>query len=256
MASPQVVDQIRQLSEMMEQIVTVLPQEDPFQPAGEEKPAAPFLFEMKILLELLLALKESGWIIDIERPGGRIKFVRSPGKKATASFFRLSKDGTKRQITQGTRVKDPYDRPRAPDICLQDGDTGLEPTYKDVLALWDAKLRGKRETAAERRVTDAEFRSFAMIRKWLQPPLPGNDVLGEFPPAFSVCALITNGKKPTEPAAVLLDEGVSVVATYAGVQSAIWPTRQEHITAQNKKALTKKSGQKTEDSARLPSSLP
>ena len=242
MAPPSLVDQIHELSERLRHIVAVLPQEDPFRLPTGRKPAESFLFEMKILLELLYALKQAGWTIDIERPGGEIRFVRAPAKKSTASYFRISKDGTTRQITQGTKVADRHGKERAPNICLQAGMAGMAPTYQDVLALWDAKLHGIAGTVHEGPITDAEFRSFAMVRSWLAPPLPGNDGLADWPPAFTVCALISNGKKPTEPAEVLLEAGVSVVENYTGTNSPTWPTRQQHIDSQNKKGLAKKIG--------------
>ena len=70
-----------------------------------------------------------------------------------------------------------------------------------------------------------------MVRAWLNPPLPGKDPLGEWPEAFSVCALISNGRRPTEPEGVLIEAGVSVVEHFRGANTPAWPSRAEHIAA-------------------------
>src|SRR2546429_237011 len=98
MAPASLVDQIRDLSGILGQILPLLPQEDLFRQPPGKKLAPSFLFEMKVLLGLLYSLKQAGWTIDIERPGGHLRFVRAPAKKNTASYFRVSKYGANREI--------------------------------------------------------------------------------------------------------------------------------------------------------------
>ncbi len=213
------------------EIAAHLPNEDPLRPPSGKKNAPSFLFEIKVLLDMLSALKRAGWTIAVERRSGRIRLVRGPAPKSTGSFFRITRAESTFQITQGTQVKDRHGEPRAPDICLLLGSAGEQPTFCDVLALWDAKLRGKTGRITEDRISDGEFRSFAMVRSWLAPPLPSGDHLAGWPPAFSVCALISNGRRPTEPIGVLFEAGVSVVEQYAGANTSAWPSRQDHINA-------------------------
>jgi hypothetical protein len=143
MASASLVDQVDAMSKRLKQIARLLPNEHPLRSPKGQKNAPAFLFEFKILLEMLRALKQAGWTITVERRDGQIRFARAPRSKSTSSFFRIVKAGTAFQVTQGTQVADRHGEPRAPDICLQAGQAGENPTYKDVLAIWDAKLRGR-----------------------------------------------------------------------------------------------------------------
>ena len=229
MASAPLVDTVHQISRELRRVASLLPNEDPLQPPPGTKNVPSFLFEIRVLLVLLRALKELGWTITFERRSEHIRFVRSPAPKSTGSFFWITKDKSQFQITQGTQIIDRHGQPRAPDISLQSGTAGPAPTHGDVLAIWDAKLRGQSGRVTDKRVSDAEFRSFVMVRAWLAPPLPGNDALSEWPVAFGVCALISNGRRPTEPEAVFIEAGVSVVEQFTDENTPTWPTRADHI---------------------------
>jgi hypothetical protein len=231
MASPPLVDTVRQLSRELSGIARLLPKEDPLQPPPGKPNVPSFLFEIRTLCVLLRALQKQGWNITIERRKGRVHFVRAPAAKSTGSFFRIAMGQVEFQITQGTQVSDRHGEPRAPDICLQQGSAGDVPTYLDVLAIWDAKLRGQSGRVSNKCVSDAEFRSFVMVRAWLAPPLPGKDPLDKWPEAFQVCALISNGRRPTEPEAVMIEAAVSVVERFGDEKTPAWPSRSDHIAA-------------------------
>lgn len=231
MASPSLVDQVRDLSRELRQVAALLPNDDPLQPPNGKKNAPSFLFEVRVLLALLRGLTRSGWRITVERRAGQVRLVRGPARKIRGSFFRVTRAETMFQLTQGTQVQDRHGEPRAPDICLQRGEAGDEPSFQDVLALWDAKLRGTSGKVTDEPVSDDALRSFAMIRAWLAPPHPGEDPLSGWPDAFTVCAIVSNGRKPTEPVGVLIEAGVSIVEKFGDENTPAWPSRQEHITA-------------------------
>src|SRR5947207_2216359 len=100
------IDQVRALSRRLREIARLLPNENPLDPLPRGRAAAPFLFEIKVLVDLLSALKTAGWEIDVERRGKRVRFVRSPAPKSTGSFFRIRKGDLFFQITQGTKIED------------------------------------------------------------------------------------------------------------------------------------------------------
>lgn len=229
MASASLVDQVVALSRQLARIANALPDEDPLRPPDGKKNAPSFLFEMTVLLALLSWLRANDWMIVAERRDGRIRLVRAPAAKATGSVFRICKGALSFQITQGTEITDKYQKTRAPDICLQVGSASDHPTHADVLAMWDAKLRGDSGEPAEERISSGEFWAFVGMHSQLGAPLPGGDLLGSWPPAFGVCALISNGRRPTEPAQVLLDNHVSVVELFESENSAAWPTHEEHM---------------------------
>jgi hypothetical protein len=232
MASPSLVDTVHQLSAELRGIANLLPHEDPLQPPPGKENVPSFLFEISTLVALLRALKNQGWTITAEPRAGRVRLVRAPARKSTGSVFHIEKAPRKFQITQGTKVSDRHGEPRAPDICLQRGTASDSPTHHDVLAIWDAKLRGHSGLVTEERISDPEFRSFVMIRAWLAPPRPPNDEpLADWPEAFRVCALISNGLRPTEPEAVLIEAGVSIVEQFGDEHTPAWPSRLDHIAA-------------------------
>ena len=121
------------------------------------------------------------WNVSIERRGGFVKFVRAPALKSTGSFFRIVKTGEMLQVTQGTKIEDKHGRLRAPDISIQAGNTGDNPTRKDVFAIWDVKLRGESGDIDGARITDDEFRSFLVLRGWLDVPASHASVITSKP---------------------------------------------------------------------------
>ncbi len=237
MAPPSLVDvdQVNKLSSRLETIARYLPPEDPLSPAPGRKNAPSFLFEIKVLLDLLDVLSTSGWSIVTTYREGRIRLVRAAAAKSMGSFFTITRGGSQFQIAQGTKILDIHDESRAPDISLQRKDSGDEPTYRDVLAIWDAKLRGQTGQTTKTRISDPEFRSFVLVRKWLKAPCSTfDDIPADWPPAFRVCALISNGRSPSEPESVFIEGCISVVQKYEGANSEPWPSLQQHTAAQNR----------------------
>jgi hypothetical protein len=148
--------------------------------------------------------------------------------------MRLQRAGAEWQLVHGTEILDQFGRPRAPDLSLQTGNAPPDPTLKHVVAIWDAKLRGRTGQARDRPITDGEFRSFVVLLRWLEVPAPGDPaeaLLGDFPPAFQVRGLITNGRGPTEPDAVFLDERVAVVEHFQHAGTPCSPARRAHLIA-------------------------
>src|SRR5262249_16822114 len=81
------------------------------------------------------------------------------------------------------------------------------------------------------RISDAEYARFAKVRAWLDPPHPGtpDDRLADFPPAFQVCGIITNGQPVGEPDAVFFQEAVSITANYLDPTTGCYPSRAAHV---------------------------
>jgi hypothetical protein len=75
------------------QIARLLPSEDPLRPAPGKKNAPSFLFEVKVLLALLSALRADGWNTEPIKRNGRLRLVSSPAPKATGSYFRYHARG-------------------------------------------------------------------------------------------------------------------------------------------------------------------
>jgi hypothetical protein len=236
MAPPSLVDAdaILELSEDLRRVVRLLPSEDPLLPPDGKKNAASFLFEMRVLFTLLVALRSMGWTIEVKRRAGAIVFVRAPALKATGSYFHLRKADQEWHLTQGTKVVDLHGEERAPDIALEHPTSGDDPTFRHVAAIWDAKLRGTAWREDAHRISDQEFARFALVRKWLSAPVPGKDPLESWPAAFQVCGLITNGQRPSEPASVFLEAAVSVVEHFPEATDACWPSRADHVAYQGR----------------------
>jgi hypothetical protein len=230
MATSSLVGQVHELSKKLAEAVELMPGEDLFAPKGRQ--ASSFLYELMVLGHLLLGLEKGKWRIRIEnRRNGAIVFARAPRPKSNATYFRVSRKKGAFHLVQGTQIRDRHGKRRAPDLSLQSEDSEHTPTWKHVLGFWDAKLRGNSGQLSKRRVTDSEYARFQAVRRWLRPPRPGTprDVLGKWPMAFQVCALITNGKPPSEPKSVLLEDSVSVAAGFSGCDTVLRPTRLAHI---------------------------
>lgn len=231
MAPPSLVDSVTGLSKALREIARLLPDEDPLDPPGGKKNAASFLFEIHVVVAMLRGLQDRGWTVRMLPEASSMRLARAPAPKSRASYFHISRDDHEFHVTHGTQVHDRHGEPRAPDISLQRECSGENPTFEHVLAIWDAKLRGSTGRPDHRRISDAEFRSFAMLRDWLDPPRPGDDPLSDWPPAFTVCALITNGRRPSEPTSVMLEARVSIVEHFQDKDTAATPTRDEHVCA-------------------------
>lgn len=234
MATTSLVSRTEELSKHLKEALQLLPSDDPMGLDEKGRPEASFLFEMVVLHALVVELKARGWTVEAVPRNGKHRFPRGPALKANHSWIRLERDGTKWQLVHGTQIRDRFGKPRAPDLSLQKGDAPLDPEAKHVVAIWDAKLRGESEAAQGASISDGEFRSFLSVLYWLNVPEPGDPAeapLASFPPAFEVRGLITNGKRPTEPDALFLHEGVGVTEHFATANTPCHPARHAHLGA-------------------------
>ncbi|KAA8782583.1 hypothetical protein EC604_01815 [Paenibacillus amylolyticus] len=237
------VKNIQKLSKDLSRVINLLPREDLYTSVANPNYAADYLFEMKVLFSLLDHMTKGGWSGSVEnRQGqGNIVLPRKPGLKRNFSYFILENKVTKEkwQVVHGTKIKDPFGELRAPDISLQVGNAGVNPTYRDIKAIWDAKLRGKEDSLTNKRISDSEYQSFAWLRENLRVPRPNSadDPLAGWPQAFEVSALITNGDGPTENDQVLLNNGVSITRHFQNATTPTHPRRQLHKPLRPKKIV-------------------
>lgn len=231
MATPPLVSDIHRLSRSIGLILDRLPGRDPLARYNGKKPAAHFLFEVKVLWCLVERLAATGWtIIPIPR-NGKFVYARGPAEKRTRSYFIIVFHNQLYHLVHGTKIRDTHDQSRAPDISLQSDESGDCPNHEHVLAVWDAKLKGTTGAPTPKRLSDAEFARFLKVCEWLRVPKPGDsrDVLESWPPAFQVSAIITNGLHPSEPDSVFFECSVSVVGHFDSVDSPCAPSRNAHI---------------------------
>lgn len=234
MASPQMVNNIQKLSKKLSQVINLLPPEDLYGSVANSSDAANYLFEMKVLFTLLDHMTEHNWIGSVEnrQRNGNIVLPKNPGLKRNFSYFILENKVIKKkwQVVHGTKIEDPFGELRAPDISLQVGHASNDPTYKDVKAIWDAKLRGQEDLVVSGKISDAEYRSFAWLKENLRVPRPrsAEDPLDGWPSAFEVSALITNGEGPVENDQVLLNNGVSITRHFQNATTPTHPPRHLH----------------------------
>jgi hypothetical protein len=234
MASPQMVNRILDLSRNLRNAMNLLPTDDLYTVDTKRGDAENFLFELKVLFSLLNYLTTHGWKCTVanRQSSSVIRLPKSPGLKQNFSFFIIehAKTGRKFQVVHGTQIEDRLGEPRAPDISLQTENASLRPSFRDVKAIWDAKLRGTVDDVSDNVISDAEYRSFVWVKDKLGIPWPNSseDVLAGWPPAFEVCALITNGKCPTENVQVFLADRTSITAQFTDAKTQTFPKRIDH----------------------------
>lgn len=238
MASPQMVDTILELSRRLGNALGILDDGVQYESIPSSKDKEYFLFELKVLFSLLEHLASHGWEISAtNKQMDKITLPRSPGHKGNFTYFCITnkETGGQWQVVHGTQIRDPFDEERAPDISLQRSGASTSPTFKDVVAIWDAKFRGHGDKKADDKkaddnMNDAEYRSFVWVRDKLKIPRPhsSTDPLVGWPPAYEVSALITNGDGPTENERVLLEDAVSVTCWFKDADSPTYPSREKH----------------------------
>ncbi|WP_127587909.1 hypothetical protein [Paenibacillus koleovorans] len=233
MASPQMVDRILNLPRNLQNSMGLLPKDDLYTSVTQRGDADNFLFELKVLFSLLDYLTTHGWRCTIaNKQMSVIRLPRSPGLKKNFSYFVVehTKTGQIWQIVHGTQIEDQFGEPRAPDISLQTENASIQPTYRDIKAIWDAKLRGTDDDLLDNVISDSEYRSFVWVKDKLRIPWPNSteDVLAGWPPAFEVCALITNGKSPTENVKVFLSDHASITAQFKDASTPTFPRRMDY----------------------------
>jgi hypothetical protein len=165
----------------------------------------------------------------VQGRGGN-QFPESPARKREYSYFKVvtRRRGMSWDVCHGTKIRDRYDKWRAPDISLQRSSARNQPTWRHVFAIWDAKHR----KSNSRRITNPEYAYFGMFIRTLRVPRPRTrDGLSRvLPRAFEVSALITNGRFAREPEEHCLDCGFSMVESFIGdVNVSPQPSRRKHI---------------------------
>lgn len=244
MASVSVVSDVRRLAAALSSVVQALPPPTAheFDPEKRDANNAAFLFELKILYTVLARLAADGWQVWVERKGARIHFVRRPMPKAEASHFLIERAGAQYQFVHGTQVEDIVGEPRAPDITLQKGNASENPKWGDVIAMWDAKLRGTTSAPSDKRVDDKEFARFVQVMELLHVPnVHDSDVpFAELPACIEVSGIITNGRGPSEKPPFFFFYGASVVEQFLHADSPMSPTRAEHKVAPPRRTLAAK----------------
>jgi hypothetical protein len=231
MASTAFVKRLRALAKELAAEVKHAPAlgPDDLAPTAKDEGRASKLLELQALYELSIWLSHHGWEVSLagHHPP---RFVNRPLPKESASYFVITKAGRAYQLVHGTQINDQHGRPRAPDISLQKGSATNAPGVGDVIAIWDMKLRGDLGSSPAKRITDGELSRFLILMDWLEVPgVAGSATpLCEFPPAFEVSGLITNGRAPYEPVHVLCFEGISVTEHFANASTPTKPTRVDH----------------------------
>lgn len=184
-----------------------------------------FLFELYILFELILNVKNHNKVIYISGTGGKKdQFPRKPANKKGRPRFHIcnKSDGIILwQICAGTRIKDIHNKNRSPDISFQFASASETPSYRDVKLIWDAKYRNDNSN----RITHSELAKFAHFIELLdlrgkkKPGIPFTN----FKKLRANC-LITNGRESTEPDAELSRLDMKeVYSFYPGKSFAVRP---------------------------------
>jgi hypothetical protein len=105
-----------------------------------------YVFELLCYFNVALAAKER-FAVSLDgklesRKGGKFvaRWPKSPGHKGNFSYLRLkSEAGNEYQLCPGIEIEDKHGKSRAPDVNLLAGSAGSSPSYRDLLACWDAK---------------------------------------------------------------------------------------------------------------------
>jgi hypothetical protein len=232
MAKPKLVDRVHEFGAALARVLRLLPTDDPLHRSGRKRDVASFLFEVRVLTELLVALNRIGRI-DVVRRGRYIVLARAPANKSSKSYFEVTVQNRTVHLCPGVKVVDRHGSEQAPDLTLQHPDSGESPTFRHVLAMWDAKLRGESGRPDASALTKPEVAEFMYMLDVLEVPSPGKsrEALAGWPAAFEVSALITNGRRSAHTDALLYEKGFSETEAFVDAQTACHPTYAEHIAA-------------------------
>lgn len=238
MADPALVDQVHQLADALRSILVLMPADDPLHREDDKKDVPSFLFEMRVLAELLDALR-SQFAVSCVRRGRYVVFARAPAKKANKSYVVLSNETGTYHLCIGTKHPDRYGSEQAPDLSLQRvilrprRELDAPENQKDeeagiLIAIWDAKLRGESSAPSNDELTKPEVAEFIYMLDALQlvgrlPP----DLEG-WPPAFEVSSLITNGRSSAHPSLVFFEKSFSETPGFVDATTPCRPNRNEH----------------------------
>ncbi len=132
---------------------------------------------------------------------------RKPGNKANFSYLSLvdSTGNEHYQLCPGIRVEDKFGKPRAPDINLLLPGATNAPTYKELLACWDAKFVSN----ASKCMADTCVSDFVFTYRCLGSPALPAAWKSTVAPPFQSSGLLTNGRFSTEPIGVLTGDNIA-----------------------------------------------
>lgn len=174
-----------------------------------------YVYELLCYFHVALAAKHcfgiqvAGYITKV--PGKRVvaRWPKSPGMKKNFSFLQLIDSHSKSigfQLCPGIKITDKHGKKRAPDINLLSSNAPHQPTYKDLLACWDAKHRSNPLV----RLSDAEVSDFIYTYQQLGQPAPPTSWSANLASStYSKSGLFTNGDKSTELDKALSENGIS-----------------------------------------------
>jgi hypothetical protein len=144
-------------------------------------------------------------------PGVVALWPRSPGLKKNFSFFEMRGKGVEVtgnllfQLCPGVKINDRHGKDRAPDANLLQGSATDNPSWKDLLACWDAKF----VLDPVSRLADSQVSDFIHTHQQLgAPTAPPSWVHAIAGPAFRCSGLLTNGRPSTEREEALSENGV------------------------------------------------
>jgi hypothetical protein len=170
--------------------------------AGSGRPvdiADDFIYEMYVLLRLIDDLIKTYKVVYDPGVGKHMYcFPYKPSNKRGRPRF-LIHDSTNNtliyQICAGTKISDIHNKQRSPDISFQKGNSPENPSYKDVVMLWDAKFRARNGRISHPELS--EFGRWVELFK-LRDTKTFSVTLDQLKDMVGNC-LITNGKHSTEP---------------------------------------------------------
>lgn len=188
-----------------------------------------YLFEFLCYVRLLLAAQRR-FSLEFVKIGKVCRWPKAPALKSNYSYVKLLAKNDNTCVWHactGTKIDDIHQKPRAPDISIQRPESGDNPTFKYVQAIWDAKFHKSEQD----RISDADFAKFRhfMLQLDVPKPAPKDGLVDLGSDIFSVSALLTNGDYSTENDKTLINCGFSEVR-YVLFTPEQRPSRQAHLS--------------------------
>lgn len=237
MATTSLVDRAHELSQNLANALRLLPPDDPLWREDGKNDVADFLFEIVILTEMLKALSAKFSIDVVRRKNGNIVLARKPASKLQKSYFVIKIAGQEYQLLHGIDIRDRFGSTQAPDFSLHDDTSDDTADHRNVLAIWDAKLKGDTADHHAARVSKPEVAEFLHMLDMLSVPKPGDnrDVLDGWPAAFEVSSIVSNGKLSTHPPQMFLEKGGSLTEHFTNANTPCQPSRSQHLRSSRKR---------------------
>lgn len=158
------LDQIRKYAELLskaakwhssgDQILDIVAMKD-----GDKKKE--YIYEFYCFLRIIRDLKKN-YKIEIQNAKGNIAFPKAPASKKNYPYFVVKDKLTNKllfEICTSIDIKGLANETSAPDISFLHPMDNMEPTYKDVFMLFDAKFKHKLST----NVHESEFNKVAAM---------------------------------------------------------------------------------------------